>query len=84
MLREMPAEEFLNWQAFHRQFPFGYEWEDRGLARLINVIESTKAREGKMPPLKDFLSARPTPLKHERRKAEAKARRASKNVRRHT
>lgn len=83
MLREMPAEEFVSWQAFHRQFPFGYEWEDLNAARFVNVIESTKAREGKMPPFKDFLRSRPAPLKHERLKAEAKARRA-KNVRRRT
>jgi hypothetical protein len=84
MLREMPAQEFIDWQAFHRQCPFGYDWEDRNIARLVEVIESTKAREGKMPPFKDFLRTRPSPLKHERRKAEAKERRARKNVRRRT
>ena len=84
MLREMPGDEFVNWQAFHRQYPFGYDWEDLNYARLVNVIESTKAREGKMPPFRDFLRTKPAPLKHERRKAEAKVRRARKNVRRRT
>lgn len=84
MLREMSAEEFVDWQAFHRQHPFGYDWEDLNVARLVNVVESTKPREGKMPPFKDFLRTKPSPLKHERRKAEAKARRAPKNVRRRT
>jgi hypothetical protein len=84
MLQEMSAEEFIDWRAFHRQFPFGYEWEDRNAARLVEVVETTKPREGKMPPFKDFLRPRPAPLKHERLKAEAKERRVPKNVRRRT
>lgn len=84
MLREMPADEFIDWQAFHRQFPFGYDWEDLNSARFINVVESTKARKGKLPPLKDFQRVRPPPISHERRRNEAKARRAPKNVRRRT
>lgn len=84
MLREMPADELLDWRAFHRQYPFGYEWEDLSVARLMNVVESTKARKDKLPPLKEFLRVKPAPLKHERLKTEAKARRASKNVRRRT
>jgi hypothetical protein len=84
MLREMPATEFVDWQAFHRQFPFGYDWEDLNVARVIHVMESTKPRKEKLPPLKDYLRVRPAPLSHERRRTEAKARRASKNVRRRT
>lgn len=84
MLREMTAEQFIDWQAFHRQFPFGFDWQDLTSARLIQVTESTKPREGKFPPLKEFLHQRPKPLFHERMKAEAKTRRASKNVRRRT
>lgn len=84
MLREMPADEFVDWQAFHRQYPFGFDWEDLSHARLNQVVESTKPREGKLPALKEFLHQRPNPIRHERLKAEAKARKASKNVRRRT
>ena len=83
MLREMTAGEFVDWQAFHRQHPFGYDWEDLQTARLINVIESTKPRKEKLPPISEYLRTRPAPLAHERRRKEAKARR-TKNVRRRT
>jgi hypothetical protein len=80
----MPAEEFVSWQAFHRQHPFGFHWEDLNAARFLQAIESTKPREKgkKLPPVKDFLRTPPAPLFTERLRAEAAERKGTRDRRR--
>lgn len=77
MLESMTADEFVAWQAFERQNPFGFAWDNFRLARVLQFIESTIPRDKKVkrPKFDDLKWVAPEPLFVESMKKSARKRR---------